>query len=641
MAVTADEERRRAQAEIDALSTATYSIPETQDPNAPPAECDIIMKGGITSGVVYPLTICKLATRHRLRNIGGTSAGAIAAVMAAAAEYRRQHDQQAPAAGYQALATLPLDVSGRLATLFQAPQETSGIFGVLLAAMGPKGKPAAVLALVRQQIGWFLGGLLLVLAVTLPGLVVTTGLPIEGQGWKRILLGLVLPLVLGVVLGLVSAAIGFVLSALRVLPRHDFGLTDGATYSDDAERPALTAWLTAQIDEVAGVADRDRCLTLADLWGDDGMAAWTEYLDQHPRKAPPIGQVRRRRVIDLETMTTNLTLRRPFRLPFHQQVFLFDEEEMSKLFPERVVATMKAGQAASQHLHPSTGRRLYYFPGPGNTDDSEKRPGPGALPLVVMARMSLSFPGLIAAVPLYAVDRNGDQSVVRHLFSDGGISSNFPMHFFDSLLPSRPTFGINLAPPHPVHPNQMTWRPSPAEGGVIPRAVPFDSVAGFAQALRESVQNWSDNTQVTQRGYAERVVEIRLRPGEGGLNLRMDPDVIMALVARGAEAGDKLLEFEWDPHRVIRYRIAMTRLTDALESLDVAWTVRDYAQLLEHYPFKHALASSYLDTKGWRPVDLAATLHLLQTVQDWREADWPALREDRPTPAPVIRMAPE
>ena len=163
------------------------------------------------------------------------------------------------------------------------------------------------------------------------------------------------------------------------------------------------------------------------------------------------------------------------------------------------------------------------------------------MPLVVMARMSLSFPGLISAVPLYAVDHNGDQSVVRHLFSDGGISSNFPMHFFDSLLPSRPTFGINLASPHPVHPRRETWLRWPRSSGVIPRAQPFDSVLASQGRSRDAVQNWSDNTQVTQRGYAERVVEIRLRPGEGGLNLQMDEDVIMRLVARGAEAGDKLL----------------------------------------------------------------------------------------------------
>ena len=28
-------------------------------PSERPAECDIIMKGGITSGVVYPLAVCE------------------------------------------------------------------------------------------------------------------------------------------------------------------------------------------------------------------------------------------------------------------------------------------------------------------------------------------------------------------------------------------------------------------------------------------------------------------------------------------------------------------------------------------------------------------------------------------------------
>jgi hypothetical protein len=256
--------------------------------------------------------------------------------------------------------------------------------------------------------------------------------------------------------------------------------------------------------------------------------------------------------------------------------------------------------------------------------------------------MSLSFPGLISAVPLYAVDFNAEGNVVRHLFSDGGISSNFPLHFFDSLLPTRPTFGINLASLHPVHPEDLTWLPSVAEGGVIPRAEPFRSVPGFARALRDTIQNWSDNTQVTQRGYAERVVEIRTRPKEGRLNVRMPKDVILALVARGAEAGDRLLqEFEWDPHRVIRYRIAMSRLTEALERLEVAWANGDYQHLLTSYPFKDAPAVSYLDTKNWRPDDLAALQELLGTVDAWRQAHWPALREDRPSPAPVVRMAPE
>ena len=182
------------------------------------------MKGGITSGVVYPLTICKLATRHRLRNIGGTSAGAIAAVMAAAAEYRRQHDHETPAAGYQALATLPLDVSGRLATLFQAPHGDQRHLRGSARRMGPKGKRAAVLALVRQQIGWFLGGLLLVLAVTLRRPGGHDRFPDRGARMDTN------PCRSGAAAGAgpggrtVSAAIGFVLSALRVLP----GTTSGS-----------------------------------------------------------------------------------------------------------------------------------------------------------------------------------------------------------------------------------------------------------------------------------------------------------------------------------------------------------------------------------------------------------------------------
>jgi predicted acylesterase/phospholipase RssA len=53
------------------------------------AECDIIMKGGITSGVVYPKAILRMSKQYRFRSIGGTSAGAIAAVITAAAEHNR------------------------------------------------------------------------------------------------------------------------------------------------------------------------------------------------------------------------------------------------------------------------------------------------------------------------------------------------------------------------------------------------------------------------------------------------------------------------------------------------------------------------------------------------------------------------
>src|SRR2546426_11877014 len=65
------------------------------------------------------------------------------------------------------------------------------------------------------------------------------------------------------------------------------------------------------------------------------------------------------------------------------------------------------------------------------------------LPIVVAARFSLSFPLLISANSLYSPHPNTD-ILMTNWFSDGGITSNFPVHFFDSWFPGRPTFGLDL-----------------------------------------------------------------------------------------------------------------------------------------------------------------------------------------------------
>jgi hypothetical protein len=80
--------------------------------------CDIVMKGGITSGVVYPLAIAILAEDFIFKNVGGTSAGAIAAAAAAAAECGRREGRT----GFPRLAKLPEElgeiVSGKDTRLF-------------------------------------------------------------------------------------------------------------------------------------------------------------------------------------------------------------------------------------------------------------------------------------------------------------------------------------------------------------------------------------------------------------------------------------------------------------------------------------------------------------------------------------------
>jgi predicted acylesterase/phospholipase RssA len=613
-------------------------------PLEPDRQCDMVMKGGITSGVVYPLTVCKLATRYRLRSIGGTSAGAIAAVLAAAAEHRRQHPDAPSDDGFRRLARLPDELATRLAGLFQPQARTRELFAVLHAAMSPEAGrsrrlAAVVLAAVSARTAWFLLGLAVALLVTGPGLVIAAGLPIDGATWWRIALGVALPLLAGAVLGVLLALLSLLLAAVRTLPDTGFGLTSGV--GEDTDDPALTTWLADKIDEVAGIDDPAACLTVGDLWGEEAVASWRGATAGGFVGQPPEWVLRAQRRIDLEVMTTNLTTRRPMRLPVNDQTLLFDQTEFQALFPERVVATMATMPAP--YPHPDTGAPLYYFPGPGTTTGGEPRPGPAELPVVVIARLSLSFPGLISAVPLYTVDRTDGDRVVRLWFSDGGIGSNFPIHFFDRLLPTRPTFGIDLRPVRPSQPDTLVWRAAPTAANLQPRVRPFAALSGFLAAILDTMQNWADTSQTTLRGYADRVVEIRLRPGEGGMNLRMPEPLITSLAARGAMAGETLLEFDWQAHQLIRYRVAMSRLTESLGPLAAAWGPPgddgSYATLVAGYPAS-GVASSYLGPAAWRERDGSSTQALIDVIDGWRTAGWPAIAARAPRPSPELRLAP-
>src|SRR3954447_14075078 len=111
---TSSAEIEDCRAQIRALSALEYPRgAELAD------EADMVMKGGITSGVVYPLAVCELAKRYRFRNLGGSSAGGIAAAFAAAAECNR--DGQ----GFNKLANVPLDLGDNLGRLFQPSSGTA------------------------------------------------------------------------------------------------------------------------------------------------------------------------------------------------------------------------------------------------------------------------------------------------------------------------------------------------------------------------------------------------------------------------------------------------------------------------------------------------------------------------------------
>jgi hypothetical protein len=212
-------------------------------------------------------------------------------------------------------------------------------------------------------------------------------------------------------------------------------------------------------------------------------------------------------------------------------------------------------------------------------------PAAAQMPVVVAARMSLSFPVLIAAVPLYAI--NHAPKVVSEVpercwFSDGGITSNFPVHFFDAPIPRWPTFAIDLialTPDRRIEDDERenVWLPQSNAEGVAEAWVGWEGEASFkrlkafAGSIFRTAQNWIDNRQLRGAGYRDRIAHVRLADGEGGMNLTMEKEDIERLAERGACAARMLAErfapepppgtaLSWDNQRWIRYRTYMELL---------------------------------------------------------------------------------
>jgi predicted acylesterase/phospholipase RssA len=521
-----------------------------------PQYCDVIMKGGLTSGIVYPLAIDELAKTYQFKNIGGTSAGAIAAAVAAAAEYRRRttgsHD------GFAQLGQIPNDLSeGALLRLFQPQLATRSLFALLLAFIGNrhwslKLAKALVLLFVYFPIGAVVGAL--------PGLAVLIYLKLNLVQSFPFWVWLTLVVFLIVLPAFLLALLNVVVQALWAIPANNYGLCGGS--GGESDNKALTDWLADKLKSVAG----HDLLTFKDLWSAGGHVA--QPGDEH--------------AINLEMMTTNVTFGRPNRLPMNEDelhLFYFRESEFEHLFSKEIVNYLKQakphGRRDEKHWHLMAPE---YFPFPKGED----------LPVIVATRMSLSFPILISAIPLYTFDwsleenreamKSGKRPILdKCLFSDGGISSNFPIHFFDGPVPRWPTFAITLSSSDVVNPDQIDEssmvsmshcnRPNQAED--FNR---FDEhwwrLAGFLGAILNTLRNWRDQTQARVPGYRDRIATIHLTRNEGGINLNMPTDVIARLSKRGQQAGKRLRQrfnpeegdgsgLNWQNQRWIRYRSFM------------------------------------------------------------------------------------
>ena len=269
-------------------------------------------------------------------------------------------------------------------------------------------------------------------------------------------------------------------------------------------------------------------------------------------------------------ITTNLSRGTSEQMPFRKRIWAFDPEEFSRIFPADVVHHMvqHADTATDADVVEALGSQLRLLPLPEH------------LPIIVTARMSLSFPVLLSAVPLYGltpqrVDGGWRKKFVRNWFSDGGITSNLPVHLFDRPLPNYPTYAINLgsSPDVATDPCDNVFRPIKAGQGRLPSTLEISSTLDLLGAVFDTMQNWSDNNLIHTAGFRERICMIRLGTGEGGMNLDMSPELIAPLIERGRCAGRNLSSMrtgdltdtgipaskeasrQWDRHRWTRFRI--------------------------------------------------------------------------------------
>lgn len=483
---------------------------------APMKRCDLVMKGGVTSGVVYPMAVVELSKEYRCDSIGGTSAGAIAAVVTAAAEYGRAKG------GFEKVAAIPDELSTGLLEKFEPYSRMRPLFNLVIAGLARKPLPifraAALGYWPRVAGGASIGGLIIF------------ALAVNAGSWGFGALGVLLSLI-GASIGLAS---GVLRSLTHDLPEHDYGMCPGIGQRNGTGE-ALTDWMCRIIDDVAGLAPGKGPLTVG-----------------HLSEAEP--------KIRVQTVTTDLTSRRPFALPIATNTYAFSRSEFLRIFPEDVVTHMVTRSAPVEQHWNDEGVDLYYF----QSKD---------IPVVVLARMSLSFPGLISAVPLWRIDHTlRPARKVRCLFSDGGLSSNFPVHFFDEFLPHTPTFGISLGPlvservsPNDPSAGRITLPTKATQGQLLP-AYPIDGLAGFIMAMFNTAKDWQDSLQSILPGYRERTVTVNLTDEEGGMNLTMPSERIAFLTDLGKKAGRELVDrFDLDEHRWRRYLTEVVALDEAVQ----------------------------------------------------------------------------
>ena len=566
-------------------------------------EADIIMKGGVTSGIVYPGAIARIARDYRLHSIGGTSAGAIAAAAAAAMEFGLQTRRNPEARQQMEALTGQLGAAtsngGLLMQLFCADPATRPLLDAALTAAN-KGAFAGFLRFARWPVAAAAGA---------------GGLALWGAGLNLAgalaALGASVPVLAGGLYLLLRRA-------AKAWAENGLGLATGMARSgatlDGKDVPSLTEWLHGAIQQMAGLPE-SQPLCMGHLWNLD------------PDTPASGSDVRK---IDLVLIASDLNRLESVSFPYlpqNHRLFI-DRDEWARLFPAAVVDAVAAAAWPTNPDLTDLPAGLGYTPEdvrtaaaahPGLIQRLLLMPRARDLPVLVAARASMAFPGLFTPLPFWLLRWVADEAgnkrpeLARVLLSDGGITSNFPIHLFDGAVPSRPTFALNLLYPGDEIAEERP--PSNAadseDGKVLPESVrglsggggdgpafadlfmpftnrgrvnfykgalgatPFGQIAGLIGRVVETARTWGDVSLFNLPGVRDRVIHIRLSGDEGGFNLDMPPAVINGLAEKGTLAGevlarrfdplsptdplspDKVARLNWHNHRFVRLRSFM------------------------------------------------------------------------------------
>lgn len=238
-------------------------------------ECDIVMAGGVTSGIIYPGAVAMIARRYVFRSIGGTSVGAIAAAVAAAAEYGRRTGKNP--AGFDEVASIPTglgdladDGHTRLFHLFAPEPTTSPLLTLVSPLFSYEGRFSQIVGIFMATMSWFRIGVPVIIAL-IAGLLVTLELVADDL---LVLGGVALVMTVGLV-AVTWAGFTVYMLAHRWLPAwrsNGYGICTGLSapssikQRDVAPFEGLTGWIHGRIQSVSGRKFEDAPLTFGDLW---------------------------------------------------------------------------------------------------------------------------------------------------------------------------------------------------------------------------------------------------------------------------------------------------------------------------------------------------------------------------------------